>query len=88
MQQQYWYFGVRKKVSIVDATGRTRNVNQTLWASTVYTSVTQAAQAAAKAMVTRPGVSFFIQGFDRKLSIQPDGTSTGFEGSPEGIKGE
>lgn len=88
MQQQYWYFGVRKKVSIVDATGRTRNVNQTLWAQKVHNSATEAAQAAAKAMISRPGVSFFIQGFDHKLAIQPDGTSTGFEGSPEGIKGE
>lgn len=88
MQQQYWYFGVRKKVSIVDATGRTRNVNQTLWASSIHTTAAEAAEAAAKAMVTRPGVSFFIQGFDRKLAIQPDGTSTGFEGMPEGIKGE
>ena len=72
----------------MDATGRTRNVNQTLWAPTVYATATFAAQAAAKAMVTRPGTSFFVQGFDRKLSIQPDGTSTGFESMPEGIKGE
>ena len=75
---QYWYFGIRKKVSIVDATGRTRNVQQTLWAPTVYDDAANAAQACAKAMASRPGVSFFIQGFDRPLAIQKDGTSTGF----------
>lgn len=83
---QYWYFGIRKKVSIVDATGRTRNVQQTLWAPTVFESAEKAAAACAKAMLTRPGVSFFIQGFDRKLVIQPDGTSTGFEGLPAGLQ--
>lgn len=88
MQQHYWYFGIRKKVSIVTATGSTRNVQQTLWAPTVYNNANEAANAAAKAMLTRPGVSFFIQGFERKLAIQPDGQSTGFEGLPEGIKGE
>lgn len=88
MQQQYWYFGIRRKVSVVDATGRTRNVHQAIWAPTVYDTADKAAAAAAKAMVTRPGVSFFIQGFDRKLVIQPDGICTGYEGLPEGIKGE
>lgn len=83
---QYWYFGVRKKVSIVGADGRTRNVQQTLWSPKVYSNATDAAQAVAKAMTTRPGVSFFIQGFDRKLLIQPDGTSTGFEQVKEGMQ--
>jgi len=83
---QYWYFGIRKKVSIVDATGRTRNVQQTLWAPTIYESAEKAAEACAKAMTTRPGTSFFIQGFDKKLVIQPDGTSTGFESSPQGVQ--
>lgn len=83
---QYWYFGVRKKVSIVDATGRTRNVQQTLWSPTVYESAEKAVEACAKAMLTRPGISFFYQGFDRKLIIQPDGTSTGFEGVVAGAQ--
>lgn len=83
---QYWYFGIRKKVSIVDATGRTRNVQQTLWAPTSYESAEKATEACAKAMLTRPGVSFFIQGFDRKLIIQPDGTSTGFEATLAGVQ--
>lgn len=88
MQQQYWYFGIRKKVSIVTATGSTRNVQQTLWAPTVYNNANDAANAAAKAMLTRPGTSFFIQVFDRKLVIQPDGICTGYKSMPEGIKGE
>lgn len=83
---QYWYFGVRKKVSIVDATGRTRNVQKTLWSPTVYESAEKAVEACAKAMLTRPGMSFFIQGFDQRLVIQADGTSTGFEGSSAGLQ--
>lgn len=82
---QYWYFGIRKKVSIVDATSRLRSVYKTIWAPYVYSDAKTAAKAAADAMVTRPGISFFIQGFEQKLIIQPDGTCTGYEGSPEGV---
>lgn len=78
MEQKYFYFGVRTKISSVDATGRMRSEMRTLWAPKVYNSATAAAAAAAKAMVTRLGVSFFIQGFDKPLAIQKDGTSAGF----------
>jgi hypothetical protein len=81
--KQYWYFGVRVKRSIPGAQGMR---STTLWAPTVFESAEAAAQAAAKAMVTRPGINFFIQGFDNKLVIQPDGTSSGFEGMPKGVQ--
>lgn len=78
MNQKYWYFGIRRKVSMVDTTGNMRSEMRVLWAPTVFDSANNAAEACAKAMATRPGVSFFIQGFDQKLAIQKDGTSTGF----------
>lgn len=78
MEQKYFYFGVRVKKSIVTATGSTRSVDQTLWAPTVFDTAADAANAAAKAMTTRLGVSFFVQGFDKKLAIQQDGTCTGY----------
>lgn len=79
MEQKYFYFGVRVKKSIVTSTGSTRNVDQTLWCKTVYNSATDAANAAAKAMQSRLGTSFFIQGFDKQLNIEADGTCTGYK---------
>lgn len=78
MEQKYFYFGIRRKVSTLDANGRTRSEMRVIWAPRVYNSAKEAAAAAAEAMVTRLGVSFFIQGFDKPLAIQKDGTCTGF----------
>lgn len=78
MEQKYFYFGIRKKVSIVDATGRTRSEMRVIWAPKEFNSAKQAAEAAAEAMATRLGMSFFIQGFEKPLAIQKDGTCTGF----------
>lgn len=78
MEQKYFYFGVRVKVSNVGTDGRMRSEMRTVWAPKCYNNVTDAANAAAKAMQTRLGVSFFVQGFDKQLSIQADGTCTGY----------
>jgi hypothetical protein len=48
----------------------------------VYNSAVEAARAAANAMVTRLGVSFFVQGFDRELDIDNQGISKGFKAQP------
>jgi hypothetical protein len=37
-------------------------------------------------MIKHPGVAYFVQGFDRKLVIDKDGYSHGFEGSPAGLQ--
>ena len=78
MEQKFFYFGIRKKVSIVDANGRTRSEMRVVWAPKEYSSAKDAAAAAAEAMTTRLGVSFFVQGFEKPLAIQKDGTCTGF----------
>lgn len=76
--KQFWYFGIRVKKSIANAAGF-RQQEVAIWAPRVYENAAAAAQAAAAAMQSRPGVSFFVQCFDRELNIQPDGTCTGFK---------
>ena len=79
MEQKYFYFGVRVKEVAVSTTGLPRQKESVRWCPKVYASATEAAAACAAAMVTRLGISFFIQGFDKQLDIQPDGSCKGFK---------
>lgn len=79
MNKKYFYFGARLQELVVGTTGVPRKKDVVRWAPAVYDTMESACNAAAKAMATRPGVSFFAQGFDRPLDIQPDGISKGFK---------
>ena len=88
MEQKFFYFGVRMKEVVVDATSTPRQREVVRWAPKVYNSAAEAAAAAANAMVTRLGVSFFIQGFNRELDIDNQGVSKGFKGINKGFKAQ
>lgn len=79
MNKKYYYFGVRLQELVVNSTYAPRKREVVRWAPTAYDSAEAAAAAAAKAMVSRLGTSFFIQGFDRPMNILPDGTAKGFK---------
>lgn len=80
MNQKYFYFGIRTTQEVVDATGRSRNEQVVRWAPKSYQSAAEAATAAANAMSTRLGLSFFVQGFEKELDIDAaTGVSKGFK---------
>lgn len=81
--KKFWYFGVRMKVSSANATGRTRYSEVARWNSNVYPTPEAAAQACVQKMAKHPGMSYFIQGFDRELAINADGESTGYKEGAE-----
>ena len=76
--QKYWYYGVRMQQLCVDVTGRTQNVQVVRWHDEVYATKEEAAHACAPKMASHPGVSYFIQCFDRELNIV-DGESKGYK---------
>lgn len=79
MEKKFFYFGVRTKEVVVDATGSSRQREAALFAPKAYGSAAEACAAAALAMETRLGVSFFVQGFERELNIDSTGKSHGFK---------
>ena len=83
---QFWYLGARVKESSANAVGKIRQHDVARWVNTAFESADAAAAAAAPRMVKHPGTAYFIQGFDRKLVIDADGYSKGFEEVKEGIK--
>lgn len=82
---QYWYLGARVKESSASANGNIRQHDVARWVNKVYDSAKDAAAAAPERMVNHPGVAYFVQGFDRKLVIDAEGYSHGFEEIKEGI---
>ena len=85
---QFWYLGARVKESSANANGKIRQHDVARWVNTVYSTAQEAAAAAPARMIAHPGVAYFIQGFERKLVIDADGYSKGFEEIKAGIKGE
>ena len=83
---QYWYLGARVKESSANANGHIRQHDVARWVNTVFESAESAAAAAPLRMVKHPGVAYFVQGFDRKLIIDADGYSLGFEELPKGVQ--
>ena len=79
MDKKFFYFGIRTKEVVVSATGAPRQREVALFAPKAYKSVAEACAAAAKAMESRLGVSFFVQGYDRELLIDATGHSIGFK---------
>ena len=77
--KKYWYYGVRMQQAVVCATGSVRNTQVVRWHQRVFTSAQEAASAASLKMASHPGVSYFIQGFDRELDIDSSGESKGFK---------
>lgn len=82
---QFWYLGARVKESSANANGKIRQHDVARWVNTVYTTAQEAAAAAPARMIAHPGVAYFVQGFERKLVIDADGYSKGFEGIPDGL---
>lgn len=83
---QYWYLGARVKESSANANGRIRQHDVARWVNTIFESAEAAANAAPLRMVKHPGVAYFVRGFDRKLIIDADGYSLGFEELPKGVQ--
>jgi len=79
MEKKFYYFGVRVKESNVDATGTPRQREVALFAPKAYSNAAEACAAAARAMESRLGVSFFVQGYERELNIDATGHCTGFK---------
>lgn len=79
MDKKFFYFGVRTKEVAVDATGTPRQREVALFAPTAYASAADACTAAAQAMKSRLGVSFFVQGYERELNIDSTGHLKGFK---------
>lgn len=82
---QFWYLGARVKESSANANGKIRQHDVARWVNTVYTTAQEAAAAAPARMIAHPGVAYFVQGFERKLVIDADGYSKGFEDIPDGL---
>jgi hypothetical protein len=72
------------KESNATANGNIRHHDVARWVNNVYNTAEEAAAAAPARMIAHPGVAYFVQGFERKLIIDADGYSKGFEE----IKGE
>ena len=79
MEKKFFYFGIRVKESSVSATGAPRQREVALFAPKEYGSAAEACAAAAAAMQTRLGVSFFVQGYDKPLDIDSTGHCKGFK---------
>lgn len=79
MEKKFYYFGVRMKEVVVDATGTSRQKEKAVFCPKVYASAAEACASAAKAMESRLGVSFFVQGFEKQLNIDAQGISHGFK---------
>lgn len=79
MDKKFFYFGVRVKEVITSSTGSTRNVERAIFAPKAYASAAEACAAAARAMESRLGVSFFVQGYEKELDIDSTGHSKGFK---------
>ena len=79
VMMKYFYFGVRYQELVVNATGAPRKREVTRFAPKVYPTINAAAEACAQAMISRPGKSFFVQGFERELNIDAMGESHGFK---------
>lgn len=75
----YWYLGARVKDSSAAPNSRILHKDVARWVNKVYESAEQAAAAAPARMVKHPGVAYFVQSFNRKLVIDAEGYSTGFE---------
>jgi hypothetical protein len=75
---KYFYIGCRVQQTVTTSTGSTRKQLIVRWNSTVYESAEQAAVACSSVMAKHLGISFFVQGFEKKLVIV-DGESKGFE---------
>lgn len=82
---QYWYLGARVKESNANATGRIRQYDVARWINKPFATPTEAAQSAVTRMAEHPGVAYFVQGFERRLIIDADGYSHGFEEVKEGL---
>ena len=76
--KKYWYYGVRTQQLCVGTTGRPRYTQVVRWHDEVYGTADAAANAAGKKMATHPGLSYFVQGFERQLEII-DGECKGFK---------
>ena len=83
---QYWYLGARMKESSANAAGKIRQHDVARWVPKVFKSAEEAAAAAPQRMIQHPGTTYFVQGFERKLIIDAEGYSKGFEGLKEGLK--
>ena len=79
MNKKFFYFGVRVKESSVSTTGTPRQREVALFAPKAYSSAAEACAAAAKAMESRLGVSFFVQGYEKELDIDSTGHCKGFK---------
>ena len=77
--KKYWYLGARVKESSASSNGRIRQHDIARWVNQVFDSAESAAAAAVGRMAKHPGVAYFVQGFERKLVIDKDGYSLGFE---------
>lgn len=83
---QYWYLGARVKESSAAPNGKFRQHDVARWVNTVFNSAEEAAAAAPLRMAKHPGVAYFVQGFEKKLVIDADGYSRGFEQLPKGVQ--
>lgn len=84
---QYWYLAARVKESSTAASGRIREHDIARYVpDKVFNSAKEAADAAPERMAAHPGTAYFVVGFDRKLVIDKDGYSHGFEGLPAGLQ--
>lgn len=76
---QYWYLGARVKESSAAPSGIIRQKDVARWVPQVFVDAKSAAGAAVQRMVKHPGTAYFVQGFDKRLIIDKDGYSHGFE---------
>lgn len=77
---QYWYLGARVKQNSAAPDGRIREHDIARYVpGVVYSSAKDAAAAAPERMVEHPGTAYFVVGFDKKLVIDKEGYSHGFE---------
>ena len=77
--KKFHYFGARMTEMVAGATGAPRKREKVVWFNKAYDTATEAAAAAASAMVKHPGVSYFVQSFDKQLEIDGFGQSKGFK---------
>ena len=83
---EYWYLGARVKQSSANpSTGRIQLRDVARWINKPFATSTEAAQSAVTRMANHPGVAYFVQGFERRLVIDADGYSHGFEEIKEGL---
>jgi hypothetical protein len=71
MKQQYFYFAVRRTKSMVDSTGRTRNVPVLVYGTKTFQSSAEVLKEYSQWMATHTNELYGIFQYSKRIKINP-----------------